>query len=384
MRIVKVEATPVTMQTTRSNATSRGSGRSFSRTIVRIESDNGLVGWGEAPRGDSSHLISTRFGPRAIGLHPAEWQKLRQACLPARRDWGLIDESVDYFAYGGLEMALWDLWGKETGLPVYKLLGGGVRAKTPFAAYAYAVDRTEGHATKDVPAIMAKIASDMVKETGSPLFEFKVGHQSVDCEIETIRAVRNALPGHVAIALDANMGYSEDQARRLLSALRDVDISNFEEPVSTLDGMMRIRRDFGIPVSTHCTRIEALKAYPGIDGVVADFHLEGGFVPFLMTASAVASQGHRFWFHTYQELGLSWAARCHLGMACEAADRPGQALINWVENDLVLGDEFRIRDGGVCPPDRPGLGVEMDMDAFKAAAEVYAKHGEQAYLVALR
>jgi L-alanine-DL-glutamate epimerase-like enolase superfamily enzyme len=71
-------------------------------------------------------------------------------------------------------------------------------------------------------------------------------------------------------------------------------------------------------------------------------------------------------------------------MACEAADRPGQALINWVENDLVLGDEFRIRDGGVCPPDRPGLGVEMDMDAFKAAAEVYAKHGEQAYLVALR
>lgn len=384
MRVVKVEATPVTMTTTRSNATSRGSGRSFSRTIVRVESDNGLVGWGESPRGDSAALINRRFGPRAIGLHPAEWQTLRQACLPPRRDWGLIDESLDYFAYSGLELALWDLWGKEVGLPVYQLLGGGVRLKTPLAAYAYAVDRADGHAVQDVPDIMAKIASDMINETGSSLFEFKVGHQPVDCEIETIRAVRTALPSNVSIALDANMGYSEDQARRLLSALRDVQISNFEEPVSTLDGMVRIRRDFGIPVSTHCTRIEALKAYPEIDGVVADFHLEGGFIPLLLTASAVASQGHRFWFHTYQELGVSWAARCHIGMVCAQADRPGQALIPWVKNDLVLGDDFRIRDGGVCPPDRPGLGVEIDVEAFEEAAEVYAEHGEQAYLVALR
>jgi glucarate dehydratase len=384
MRVVKVEATPVTMTTTRSNATSRGSGRSFSRTIVRVESDSGLIGWGEAPRGDSSVLINKRFGPRAIGLHPAEWQKLRQVCLPPRRDWGLIDESVDYFAYSGLEVALWDLWGKEVGLPIYRLLGGGLRPKTPFAAYAYAVDRAEGYPTQDVPGIMAKIALDMIKETGSSLFEFKVGHQPVDCEIETIRAVRKALPSEVSIALDANMGYSEDQARRLLSALRDVEISNFEEPVATLDGMTRLRRDFGIPMSTHCTRIEALKSYPEIDGVVGDFHLEGGFVSLLMTASAVASLGQRFWFHTYQELGVSWAARCHLGMACAQADRPGQALIPWVENDLILGDDFRIRAGGVCPPDRPGLGVEIDMEAFKEAAEVYSKHGEQAYLVSLR
>jgi glucarate dehydratase len=291
---------------------------------------------------------------------------------------------LDYFAYAGIELALWDLWGKEVGLPVYKLLGGGVREKTPFAAYAYAVDRALGHQEKDVPGIMSQIALKLLSDTGSKLFEFKVGHNSVDCEIETIRAIQEILPSDVAIAIDANMGYSEDQARRLLRAVRGAPIVNVEEPVATLEGMARLRHEFDIPVSTHCTRPEALKAFPEIDGVVGDFHLEGGFFPVLATASGVAALGHRFWFHTYQELGISWAARCHIGMVCPQADRPGQALINWVEDDLVLGDEFTIRDGGVRPPEKPGLGIEIDQEALERAAEMYRKHGEQAYLVSMK
>jgi L-alanine-DL-glutamate epimerase-like enolase superfamily enzyme len=66
---------------------------------------------------------------------------------------------------------------------------------------------------------------------------------------------------------------------------------------------------------------------------------------------------------------------CHLGMACEALDRPGQSLIDWTEDDLIVGDPWVVRSGGVRPPDKPGLGVELDQAAFRHYAEHYRIHG---------
>jgi glucarate dehydratase len=381
MKIVKVQATPVRLKTKRSNATARGRGRFFSRTIVQLETDTGLTGLGECPRSVAAETITRRFGPRVLGLHPADWRVARSRCLPPYREWGLIDESLDYFAFSGIEMAMWDLFAKSCGLPLYKVLGGAAQKKVPFVAYAYAVDKTEGHSEKDIPEIMANVARTMVDQTGCKIFEFKVGHNTVDCEIETIRAVRKALPSEIGIALDANMGYSLSDARRLLAGIAGIAIENFEEPVARLKEMEALNREFNVPLSTHCTNPEILAYYPRISGVVGDFALEGGLGELFSVARQVRGVGKQFWLHTYQEAGISWAARCHFSAACTDIGRPGQALTYWAEDDLVEGEPWLINDGGVGLPEKPGLGVELDHAAVALAHESYLKEGEENYLV---
>ena len=66
-------------------------------------------------------------------------------------------------------------------------------------------------------------------------------------------------------------------------------------------------------------------------------------------------------------------------MACRELDRPAQALINFIENDLVQGDPWLVKDGGVRPPDKPGLGVELDLDAFERYAAMHRQLGEINY-----
>jgi glucarate dehydratase len=78
----------------------------------------------------------------------------------------------------------------------------------------------------------------------------------------------------------------------------------------------------------------------------------------------MVGRGHRFWLRSSWELGISWAAMCHLAIASPAIVRPSQTLINWVADDLVSGEPWLLRDGGVRPPERPGLGVELDREAL--------------------
>src|ERR1700694_924122 len=135
MKITEVRATPVNASTKRSSAWSLGKGTSFSRTIVQVATDQGITGLGKAPRGDTADVINRYFAPRLLGLDPNEWQTARLRCLPQHRDWGLIGDTRDRMAYAGIDMALWDIVGKSTGKPLFRLLGGPVRDKAPFVAY---------------------------------------------------------------------------------------------------------------------------------------------------------------------------------------------------------------------------------------------------------
>jgi glucarate dehydratase len=95
----------------------------------------------------------------------------------------------------------------------------------------------------------------------------------------------------------------------------------------------------------------------------------------LRLAASVRSEERRFWLRSNGETGIGWAAMCHLGMACDALDRPSQSLIDWIEDDLIVGDPWLVRKGGVRPPDTPGLGIELDQAAFQHYAERYRTHG---------
>jgi len=163
MKITKVLATPVSARTTRSNAWSRGKGTGFSRTIIEIGTDQGLTGLGEAPRGDTAEVVNRYFAPRLIGLDPSEWQTARLRCLPRNRDWGLIGDARERMAFGGVDMALWDLVGKSLERPLFRVLGGPVRKVAPFVAYAYSVDTSEGITERQVPDLTGQPLDDALR-----------------------------------------------------------------------------------------------------------------------------------------------------------------------------------------------------------------------------
>lgn len=364
MRIQSITATAVRVPVTRVGAFSRVKRTQVSRTIVEVETTGGLSGIGETRGEWSAAIITERFAPALRGFDAADRAAVRDACLPERFDYGFPELLLEQTAFAGIELALWDLAGKAAGKPVYELLGGAVRERAPFIAYAYTVDPAEGHQATEIPKIMAEIAARDVAASGAAMFEFKIGLHPVDVEVAVVDAVRAAVGPNVALAVDANMGLTMADARRFLNDTRDAELASIEEPVFGLAATAQLREETGVPVSTHCYDLDALAPYRHIDAVVSDLHLHGGIEGTIDLIERVAATGRRFWLRSCWELGVSWAAMAHLGMALPELDRPAQALINWVADDLIEGPPWLVTDGGVRPPDAPGLGVMLDREAL--------------------
>ena len=357
MKITAIAATPVTVPLVRPSAASMSCGATVTRTIVEIKTDTGLVGLGETGGPDAAQTITRKFAPLLIGLDPRERIIARDRCLAKFVDYGTARHGVESAAFAGIEIALWDLIGKAVDLPLYRALGGGVRERAPFSSYAFTVDLAQGYKEDDVPGVMAALAAKQVEEMGSTLFEFKVARYSVACDIATVKAIRTVINPSVGIAVDANMRYSIDQAREFLKHTAD-DLINIEEPVPSLTDCSRLRRDFGVPISTHCVDLDVLRAQPDIDSVVGAIDQQGGIARAFELATSINALGKRYWLRSCLELGIAWAAMTHVGLAFKSLDRPAQGLIHWVQNDLVEGEPWLIRQDGVRAPDLPGLGVE--------------------------
>lgn len=336
------------------------------RTVVEIETDTGLLGIGETRGIWSAAIINELFAPALIGASVLERRSTRGRCLNKRFDHGFPERFVELTAYSGVELALWDLAGKAAGLPVFRLLGGPARQRANFCAYGYPVDPSDGWEEDDVPRLMAELAVRSLAETGASLFEFKVARlPSVACDIRTVHKVREVVGSDVDIAVDANMGYNREQARRFIAETKSANLANIEEPVASLSETARLRSDFGVPMSTHCTMLDALAAYPPIDAVVIDLHAIGGIEATVTLVSQLSALGKQVWLRSVWELGISFAAMCHLAIALPELSRPSQALANFPLDDLIDGDPWSVSEGGCRPPERPGLGIDLDQTALE-------------------
>lgn len=337
------------------------------RTIVEVETEDGLVGLGETRTAGAADIIRRHFAPALIGQEIDDLAALRRRCLPPHLDFGYPEILLQWNAYAAVDIALWDLLGKRTGQPLHALLGGACRDQARYVSYEYAVDPQDGVSESEVPRLLAENVARSVAEQGTSYVEFKVGVYSVDCDIATFRAVRERLGPSIEIGVDANMAWDMETARRFIIGVADARLDNLEEPVPELAGMAALSREHGVPVSTHCFLLDAIRAHPEIRGIVVEPHALGGILPMRRFVAEATALGRRVWFRSVWELGISWAAMCHMGLAFEQLSRPSQSLYNWIGDDLIEGDAWRVREGGVTPPAKPGLGVELD----RAAVEKY-------------
>ena len=195
-----------------------------STTLVKVTTDDGLVGWGE---GAAASLIDGLLAPLLIGQDPMDraglWERMFHALYNGNNAVGLAGSALS-----ALDIALWDLAGKATGLPVCALLGGKVRDKV--AVYATGLYYTEG----EFPDRLLDEARGYVA-AGFKGMKTKVGGLSIAEDVARVRALRDAIGPDIHLMVDANEAYNATTAIRIGQQLADLDLVWFEEPVNAQD-----------------------------------------------------------------------------------------------------------------------------------------------------
>jgi glucarate dehydratase len=369
MKITAIHATVVNIPYRRSALMSAGLNDQSTRTIVEVHTDAGITGLGDCSYAFAAGVIEHEFAPALVGLDPRAGAELRRYCLPDHFDFGTPLLKARLAAWGGIDIALWDLIGKADGVPVYELLGGAVREAAPFVSYSYCPPDAVRAADT-----LAALARDTVARSGARIFEFKIGVHELEIDIATIRAVHAALAGRAQIAVDANMGLSLVAAQRLLGEVAPL-LENIEEPVPSLQEMEELARRFDVNVSAHCADLETMRSFAHV-GVVPTLDACGGISGARRLAQVLGAAGRRVWLRSHAESGIGWAAIVHLGMATAELARPAQSLMDLISDDLVLGEPWDVRQGAVRAPAAPGLGVALDRGALSACHALYRERGE--------
>jgi muconate cycloisomerase len=330
--------------------------------LVRITDDTGRVGLGEASvtsvwsgetQAGAIALIREVLTPLLVGadLFDTEWieRRLERAAFG------------NSFARAAIEMALLDLQGQTLGQPVYKLLGGrdtssGIRLK-------FVVGAVE-------PELAAERARRMV-ERGWRAIKVKVGrHEHPRVDVERLRAVREAIGPDVFLSVDANGGYTVDQAVWAASRFEKLDVALFEQPTRRGDhpAMGQVRRRSGIPIMADESVFTLRDALDVIRAGAADVlslypGKHGGMRPMQAIARLAEAAGLPCTIGSNLEREVATAAMAHVTVAtpnvqCERF--PGDLIGPVYFEESLTRQPLRYETDHLFVPEGPGLGASVD------------------------
>ncbi len=223
LKITAIRATPINMPLEAPYLWALGEHPGFSKTIVEVETDQGLTGLGEAPSAGDARLINEAIAPRLVGHDAIDIAGAEALCLPETRTSVLTDNPTLLRAFGAVEIALWDLRGKAWRQPLHQLLGGAVRREIPFTDYfAYRAGR-EASANA-----VADYCQSLTETHGTTMFEGKISFANPAVSIDLVRTLRDRLGPSAVLRLDSNMEYSLPSAIRIAREIEPMDIRNWE------------------------------------------------------------------------------------------------------------------------------------------------------------
>src|SRR3954447_10202386 len=243
MKITEVRAHVLEAKLSQPFAYSRAWYDTRTASLVEIETDTGLTGWGECygPARITSAVVEA-VAPWLIGEDPLRTDALWQMIYARLRDHG--QKGVVIQGLSGIDIALWDIKGKHFGVPAYRLLGGPMR--TEVQAYATGLYRRK---SGDPLRYLAEEAAGYVAE-GFKAVKLKVGF-GVEQDTAVTRAVREAIGPGAGLMVDANHAYDAVAAIRLGRMIEPHDIGWFEEPVPPEDlaGYRAVKAALTIPIA---------------------------------------------------------------------------------------------------------------------------------------
>lgn len=380
MKISKIEVTIVNVPFVAPIRWSGGANEDWTRLVVQIYTDDGLVGLGETLGGAvTKALIETEIAAMFLGEDPFDLERILSKATFVPLYYG----KCGYCAIAGLEVACWDIMGKAVGRPVCQLLGGRLREEIPFAAYLYYrnPNRAGDLGIDTVDEVVAH-ARALVGRHGFATIKYKGGVKTPEEEIATLRALREAFPA-IKLRYDPQAIYSPATAIRIGKSIEPLDLEYYEDPCWGNDGMARVRERIGIPLATNMCVIDLDGVAVGlrmksIDVVLGDIFEWGGISRIKKLEGACNVFQLNLNFHSAGELGIGTAAYLHLAASVPALPHALDTHILELAGDVIAEGAIVLTDHGTMRvPEGPGLGVSLDPDKFAAAAEAYARQGDR-------
>lgn len=321
------------------------------RLVIRVETDEGIIGWGETSWGPDPSLamaaIENIIAPELIGQQI--WE---------------IETLLDSFQYpymqimpyvGGVEMALWDAFGKKLDTPIHQFLGGKQVDDLP-VAYCLGIMDPEKSAE------YARWAYDQ----GFEVLKTK-GGLDVDQDVERMVAMHEAVDGEMDFRLDGNQTMTFEEATTTAARLEDngIYLQYFEQPLRTdnLGGYKRLRQRLQTAIAVnedayHDRNVFELVREDAIDTAVIDMIPAGGLLATKKDLGLYDDAGISVAHHSTFDLGIKTAAVLQFAAASPTMDLPPDR-VNYSLADDVVEDRFTVTDGTMTVPDNPGLGVSV-------------------------
>jgi muconate cycloisomerase len=363
--------------------------------FVRLETTDGLTGWGEAAclggptwseeSAESVAVTIERYvAPWLVGRDASHVEPLAQEM--ARRIQG------NPFARAAVEMALWDLNGRALGVPVHRMLGGRVRDRVPLS-WSLAVSSAGAHPAGTDARADARMGREADARTAAPeaeieevherlalghrIFKIKTAAHSVADDVERVRRIRDAVGPTVSLRVDANQGWDRPTALRAIRALEPYDVDFVEQPVPRWDvgGLCEIGRQVRVPIMADESCFSPHDALDlvrrgGVSILSLKLTKSAGILGAMAVSRIAEAAGMGGYVGCMIETSLGTAAYLQVALAATPVTWGCELFGPLLLVGDVVREPVRYADGHVLALDGPGLGVDVD----EARLEEWIRH----------
>jgi glucarate dehydratase len=354
----------------------------FVRTIVEVETDDGLIGLGEmGGGGESAETAFRAMKTYLLGHDPARLEEMR--FLIANPTASLYNNRTQILA--ALEFACLDILGQKWNVPVSEILGGRLRDSVPFASYLffrYPSPKEGGGEVRTVEQLVAH-AHELKTRFGFTSHKLKGGVFAPEYELECYRAVASALAGD-RFRFDPNGVWSTETAIWFGQQIEDIRNDYLEDHIFGMAGMRRVREKVRMPLATNTVVVnfEQLAANvldTAVDVILLDTTFWGGIRPCVKAAGVCDTFQLGVAVHSSGELGVQLATMLHLGAVIPNLSFAADAHYHHLADDIIEGGKFEYAGGSIAVPQGPGLGVKLDYDKLGGYRELYKRLGSYPY-----
>ncbi len=390
MKITDIKATTVTvpLEAPLRHANGCHWGR-FVRTIVEVETDDGITGLGEmGGGGESAEATFAAMKGYLLGHDPARIEEMRFKI--ANPTASLYNNRTQVLA--ALEFACLDILGQKWNVPVHAILGGKLTDRVPFASYLFFRYAGPGgkNEVRTIDQMVAHV-KDLKSRYGFTTHKMKGGVFAPEVELDYFRAIAKAVganrgPGRLSdrVRFDPNGVFSTEQAVRFGQAIEDLNNDYYEDPVFGLNGMRKVRQMVRIPTATNTVVVgfEQLSANAldtAVDVILLDTTFWGGIRQCVKAAGVCEALQLGVAVHSSGELGIQLATMLHLGAVLPNLSFAADAHYHHVTDDIIVGGKFKYENGSIRVPDSPGLGVKLDREKLNKYADLYKRLGGYPY-----
>lgn len=379
MKITEIETIPIRLPTRRVHQWASLTTPIGVYVIVKLMTDEGLVGLGEAPvlkdwGGDhmkyygetpqtTIHIINDILAPALAGKDPSQVEALHL----------VMDRAMKGYPYckAAIDMALYDAVGKAWKIPAYQLLGGRYRERITIA---HSIGLME----------IGKAVEEALQAKGEGIKAIKLkGGQEPKRDVELVKQIREALGPNIQIAVDANQGYPTPKvAVHTIKAMEEYDICYVEQPVEGIDAMAEVAR--GVDTSIMADEsawtpqdVLEIARKKAADMISLYTTKPGGLFKAKKVAAVAEAAALQCNVNGSVETGVGNAANLHLAASIAVASLPCVVPVSTPEGkgkkgiagiyyqDDIVTEAFSYADGDLLVPSKPGLGIELDEEKVK-------------------